>query len=156
MRLGIEEVEVLLTRLDNCLVNGDLLGKDRIESAARTNAEHIGKGPAAHIGLDQEHGLAARGDSLGKVNGNRRLALVGNRGGNGDGTNGVVHARKADVGQKGLGGILYNELIGVLCLSHAYLPPFIAGIRPTTGMPRSSSASSAPRMRVLSMSAKTT
>lgn len=39
VRLGIEEVEVLLTRLDNCLVNGDLLGKDRIESAARTNAE---------------------------------------------------------------------------------------------------------------------
>ena len=156
MRLGIEEVEVLLTRLDNCLVNGDLLGKDRIESAAGADAEHIGKGPATHISLDQEHGLAARGDCLSKVNGNRRLALVGNRGGNGDGANGVVHARKADVGQKGLGGILHNELIGVLCLSHAYLPPFIAGIRPTTGIPRSSSASSAPRMRVLSMSAKTT
>lgn len=90
MRLGIEEVEVLLTRLDNCLVNGDLLGKDRIESAARTNAEHIGKGPAAHIGLDQEHGLAARGDSLGKVDGNRRLALVGNRGRDGNSANGVV------------------------------------------------------------------
>ena len=156
MRLGIEEVEVLLTRLDNRLVNRNLLGKDCIESAAGADAEHIGKGPATHISLDQQDALAAGGDSLGKVDGNRRLALVGNRGRNGDGANGVVHARKADVGQKGLGGILYNELIGVLCLSHAYLPPFIAGIRPTTGMPRSSSASSAPRMRVLSMSAKTT
>ncbi len=77
MRLGIEEVEVLLTRLDNCLVDGDLLGKDRIESAARTNAEHIGKGPAAHIGLDQEHGLAARGDSLGKVDGTVDLPSLG-------------------------------------------------------------------------------
>lgn len=34
MRLGIEEVEVLLTRLDNRLVNRNLLGKDCIESAA--------------------------------------------------------------------------------------------------------------------------
>ena len=156
MRLGIEEVKVLLTRLDDCLVDGNLLGQDCVESAMRTDTKHVGKRPATHISLDQQDALAAGGDSLGKVDGNRRLTLVGNRGGNGDGANGVVHARKADVGQKGLGGILYNELIGVLCLSHAYLPPFIAGIRPTTGIPRSSSASSTPRMRVLSISAKTT
>ena len=42
------------------------------------------------------------------------------RGRDGNGANGVVHARKADVGQKGLGGILYNELIE-FCSSFAAL-----------------------------------
>ena len=156
MRLRIEEIEVLLTRLDDCLVDGNLLGQDCVESAMRTDTKHVGKRPATHISHDQKNALAAGGDSLGQVDGNRSLSLVGNRRRNGNGADGVIHARKANVGQKGLGGILYNELIGVLSPSHAYLPPFIAGIRPTTGIPRSSSASSTPRMRVLSISAKTT
>ena len=43
-------------------------------------------------------------------------------------------------------------------LGMGYLPPFffIAGMRPTTGTPSSSSASSALRMRVLSISMSTT
>ena len=124
MRLGVEEVEVLLAGLDDRLLDGHLLGKDRIEPSARAGADHVRKGAAAHVALDEDHVLAARRDGLGKVERYGGLALVGRRRREGDDADGVVDAGEADVRQQGLGGVLDNELVGAgLLLRHITYRP---------------------------------
>ena len=108
--------------------------------------EHSGDGASAHVALDVAGTwrLAAGGQRLGQGDGDRGLALVlemGRR--HHDAADGIVDGRKADVGRK--------ASLTAFCITARSPfglppwpdpPPFMAGMRPITGTPRSSSSSS--------------
>lgn len=72
----------------------------RVQPVARVDVQHVANAAATHVGVYQQHALAGIGNGAGKVGAHHGFALIGARGGDGDGLNFFVDRRKADVGQK--------------------------------------------------------
>ena len=83
-------------------------------------AQDVGQGATAHIALNKQHALTQRSHGLGKGDGDRSLALVGDRGGHNKGADLIVDGGKTNVGNERLGGVLNAHLLGVdpLLLGH--------------------------------------